>query len=96
MYHRCEDYAMEMQLYSYGKKGYIMPEILLDYRMDKNGYNKRKLKDRIIEMKVRCIYFYKMKIPFYKYYYALKPILLMIIPKKIMMKYHQKKFKKED
>lgn len=96
LFHRCEDYAMVMEMYSNGKKGYIMPEILLNYRMDKNGYNKRKFKDRLIEVKVKWIYFRKMKIPVYKYFYIFKPLLLIIIPKKLIMKYHQKKFKKED
>lgn len=96
LFHRCEDYAMIMELYSNGKKGYIMSEILLDYRMDKTGYKKRKMKDRLIEVKVRWIYFRKMNIPFYQYFYVLKPILLMIIPRKMVMNYHQNKFKKED
>lgn len=96
LFHRCEDYAMVMELYSNGKKGYIMPDVLLNYRMDKNGYKKRKAKDRLIEVKVRWIYFRKMRIPIYKYLYIIKPLLLIILPKRLVMKYHQKKFKKEE
>lgn len=95
LFHRCEDYAMVMKMYSNGKKGYIMPEILLDYRMDKNGYNKRKIKDRFIECKVRKEFFKQMDIPWYRRYYIWKPILVAIIPKKAMICYHKNKFKKE-
>ena len=95
LFHRCEDYAMVMKMYSNGKKGYIMPEILLNYRMDKNGYNKRKMKDRFIECRVRKAFFKQMNIPWYKRYYIWKPILAVLIPKKIMIRYHQMKFKKE-
>lgn len=95
LFHRCEDYAMVMKMYSMGKKGYIMPEILLDYRMDKNGYNKRKIKDRFIECKARKTFFKQMGIPWYKRYYIWKPLLVALIPKNVMIRYHQNKFKKE-
>lgn len=36
LYRRCEDYAMAMKMYANGFKGYIMDDILLKYRMDKN------------------------------------------------------------
>lgn len=93
LYNRCEDYAMEMELYSNSYKGYIMDEILMKYRMDSNGYSKKKFKNRITEMQMKKIYFKKLQIPKYKYYYILKPIIVGMIPKAIMKKYyHRSKF----
>lgn len=90
LYNRCEDYAMEMELYSNNYKGFIMEEILMKYRMDDKAYNKRKLKHRVTEMKMKIKYFKKLHIPKYKYYYILKPMIAGFIPKEIMKSYHRK------
>ena len=90
-FRRVEDYAMVMNLYANGYKGYIMNEILIKYRMDKNGYKKKKYKDRITEMKVRLKYFKKMQVSLKSYIYILKPIFVGIIPKFILKKYHTNK-----
>lgn len=74
LYRRCEDYAMELEMYCNGYKGYIMDDILLKYRVI-NNYQKRKLKYRIISVKLRMKYFRKLKIKWYQYFYVIKPIL---------------------
>lgn len=91
LYKRCEDYAMEMELYCNNYKGYIMNEVLMKYRMDVNGYKKKKLKSRVIEAKMKYKYFRKLHISIYKYYYILKPIIAGIVPKCIMEKYQKNK-----
>lgn len=91
LYKRCEDYAMEMELYANGYKGYVMSEVLIKYRMDNSGYKKKKMKDRYIEAKMKLKYFKKLGVPVYKYCYALKSIIAGIIPKEIMKKYQRKK-----
>lgn len=91
LYKRCEDYAMEMELYANGYKGYVMDEVLLNYRMDNAGYKKKKIRHRVTEAKMKLKYFKKLDIPKYKYYYILKPIIAGIIPKIIMKKYQRKK-----
>ena len=90
-YRRTEDYAMVMNLYANGYKGYVMDDVLLKYRMDKNGYKKKKFKYRIIEMKVRFKFFKKMRINFGEYIYVLKPIFVGLIPKFLLKKYHSKR-----
>lgn len=93
LYLRLEDYAMEMEMYANGFKGYIMPDILINYRMNEDGYKKKKYKYRVSESKVKWIYFRKLNIEFYKYIYCLKPILIGIIPNCIIKKL--KNLKKE-
>lgn len=93
LYNRCEDYAMEMELYCNNYKGYIMNEILMKYRMDDNGYKKKKFKFRIIEIKTRLKYFSKMRIRWYNYIYVIKPLVVGIVPKKLLKKYHENKLK---
>lgn len=94
-YNRCEDYAMELNLYANGYKGYIMKEPLLDYRLDDDNYKKKKFKDRLTEVKMKKKYFKLNKVDFLKRIYIYKPILSGIIPSCIMKKYHEKKFEKE-
>lgn len=90
-YRRVEDYAMEMNLYSYGLKGYVMNDTLIKYRMDKNGYKKKKYRYRLTEAKVRYVYYRKMKVDFIYYIYVIKPLIVGLIPKKILENYHRKK-----
>ena len=94
-YTRCEDYAMELQLYANGYKGYIMEEPLLDYRLDNNNYKKKRFKDRLIEVKMKRKYFKLNKISFPKNLYIYKPLVAGIIPSGVMKKYHDRKFGKE-
>ena len=86
LYKRCEDYAMEMNLYSNGYKGYIMNDILMKYRMTQAGFKKKKYKYRIIESKVKYVYFKKLGIKWYKYIYIIKPLIVGLLPKKILSK----------
>lgn len=90
-FNRGQDYAMEMEMYCHGYKGYIMDEVLLKYRQDKNSFKKRKFKDRIAEYKMRKKYFKKLKLPWYRMFYTVKPIVSGIIPKNIMKIYHGNK-----
>lgn len=90
-YRRVEDYAMVLNLYSHGYKGYVMNDIVLKYRMDNNGYKKKKLKNRITSSKVRMKYYPKLKIKWYQYIYVLRPILAGLIPSFVMKKYHSKR-----
>lgn len=90
IYKRAEDYAMAMEMYTHGFKGYIMKDVLIDYRMNADGYKKKKFKYRLVEFKVKYHYFRKMKMKWYYYIYCVKPILVGLIPKKLLQKYHFK------
>lgn len=95
LYRRCQDYAMVMEMYSNGFKGFIMKDILLDYRMDTDGYKKKKFKYRVLESKIRLHYYKKMRIKLFKYVYCLKPIIAGIMPKRLLQKHHKNKFRKK-
>lgn len=94
LYRRCQDYAMTMNMYANGFKGYIMNDILLDYRMDNDGYKKKKIRYRILESKIRFHYYKKLKINIFQYVYCVKPIVAGLIPKRLMQYYQKNKFKK--
>lgn len=90
---RGQDYAMAMAMYANGYKGYVMEDILIDYRMNTAGYKKKKFKYRLLEFKIRWHYFNKLKLKKRYYIYCFKPILVGLIPKNILEKYHNKKGK---
>jgi yveO len=96
LYRRCEDYAMVINMYANGMSGCIMEDILLDYRLDKNNYKKKKTKDRKIECKMKWNELKKLNITFYqRVIYSTKPFIAGIIPKSVMNIYHRKVFKNE-
>ena len=82
---------MAMEMYANGYKGYVMEDILLDYRMNTTGYKKKKFKYRLLEFKIRWHYFRKLKLKFYQYIYCFKPILVGLFPKKMLQTYHKNK-----
>lgn len=82
---------MAMEMYANGYKGYVMGDVLLDYRMNTAGYKKKKFKYRLLEFKIRWHYFRKLKLGFYNYAYCFKPILVGLVPKKILQIYHKNK-----
>ena len=96
LYRRCQDYAMAMNMYANGYKGYIMEDILIDYRMDTDGYKKKKFKYRLLEAKIRFHYYRKLKISILQYVYCIKPIVAGLMPKRLMQHYQKKKFKKNN
>lgn len=85
-YRRCQDYAMEMQMYSIGYKGFIMNEPLLKYRQDLESFKKRKYKARIGEFKIRKYYFKRLRLPWYRFLYEIKPLIVGLIPASVMRK----------
>lgn len=81
---RCEDYAMIMQMIASENKIYVLDEVVLKYRMDKQGYKKKKFKDRFTEIKMKMIYFKKLDANICEYFFAFKPFIAGLIPTKIM------------
>ena len=88
---RVEDYHLWVKMYSKGYKGYNIQEPLYKMRDDKNAQSRRKFKYRINEARLKGIIIKKFKLPFYKYIYCLKPILLGLTPHFIYKKLHRKK-----
>ncbi len=93
-YERNEDYALYLKLYYLGYKGYVLQDVLLNYRQDIKSFERKKYKDRIVEFQVRRKYLKLLKIELPKrFLYTIKPLIVGCIPKKIMYLY--KKIKKE-
>lgn len=82
---RCEDYDLFMDLYSQGYKGYNIQKKLYCYRIVNDPKMKyRPMKYRIDEAKVRFIGYKKMGILLRGFPYIFKPILIGLIPQKIV------------
>lgn len=84
---RAEDYDLFMRAYSLGYIGANINEPLLRYKMNIDDIkNKRRFKHRLEEIVVRYKGYKLMKIPKYKYYYLLRPIIAGLVPARIMYK----------
>ena len=92
---RVEDYHLWFKIYAKGYIGYNIDEVLYKMRDDKDAYKRRNLKNRINETRVRWIGYKMLKIPFYKYIYCLRPILVWMLPEKIYKIFHQKRLREK-
>lgn len=85
---RLEDYDLWLKFY---EKGFILMNIqepLIYFREDKNSYKRKSRRFRITETKIRLDACNRLKIPLLKRFLALKPLFVMLIPKKTLRKYH--------
>lgn len=86
--HRVEDYELFFRIYSKGFKGFNIKEPLIKVHYDEKDYKRRKYKYRIIETRVRLTGYKALKLPLKAYIYILKPLIVGLIPNKLMHKYH--------
>lgn len=89
---REEDTDLWCKMYCAGFKGYITGEILLDYFESRNSMARRKFKYRIAETYIKLKYRKALGVPFYMIPLAFKPILVGLLPKSIIEKYHHHVF----
>ena len=86
---RGQDWDLWFRFVAANYQGFILEEPLLIYHESKTDYKKRTLKTAIMYTQT-ALYGYKLlKIPFYKYIYAFKPIITALIPNKILELYHK-------
>ncbi len=90
---RTEDYDLWFKLYEKNYKGFILKDILLDYYEARDSYKKRKYKYRICEYRLKKHYRKKLNIPIKYFIYAYRPIIVGLLPKDIVIKYHTFKYK---
>ncbi len=89
---RCEDYDLFMRLYCKGLYGCNMEEPLFYYRECRDWYDKRTIRQRIAEMKIRYQGFRKMGILHWNtLIYVGKPVGMMVIPKIIRKRIRNRK-----
>lgn len=82
-YRTTQDYEMWFRAAGKGLKFHNLQEILLKYRMDNNYHKRKSFRYRLYDCKLRLQGFKHINLPFYRYYYALIPIILGVLPHKL-------------
>lgn len=83
---RCEDYELFMRLNKAGYIGYNIQHELFSYREDNLSYHKRKLKNRVAEMKVRYTNFKELGLLSPKgLLYVIRPLISALVPSQIIL-----------
>ncbi|MCA0930927.1 glycosyltransferase [Lutimonas saemankumensis] len=82
-YRTTQDYEMWFRAAGNGMIFCNLSEILLLYRMDNNYHRRKSIRYRLYDCKLRLESFKYLGIPKYKYYYALIPIILGLLPEKV-------------
>lgn len=88
---RVEDYHLWFKMFAAGYKLYMMDECLYMMRDDQNAFHRRTLKSRLNEAYVKSIGFRMIGLPIYYQIYALRPILIGLLPKSIYTWLHKRK-----
>ena len=88
---RVEDYHLWFKLYARGYKGYSIQKELYYVRDDENAARRRTWKNRLNEYYVRKIGYKMLNVKWYKRIYALRPIILGVIPSSLANDLHKKK-----
>lgn len=83
---RAEDYDLFMRMYANGYKMYNIQEPLYMIREDNDAYKRRNYRNRIKEAHVRLIGFKKLKLYPVGIIYVMKPLIVGLIPQKILAK----------
>lgn len=81
---RCEDYDLFMRMYIKGYSGFNLQNLLYMYRIENGNKKKRPMKYRIDEFQIRLTNFPKMQLGLRSYLFAIKPLVLGLIPQKAM------------
>lgn len=90
---RVEDYHLWVKIYNFGYKGMNLNEPLYQMRDDRNAYNRRKFRYRLNETYVRILAIRELKLPVWGYIYALRPLLVGLLPNKIYDILHKSNLK---
>lgn len=90
---RCEDYDLWMRAYIRGFKGYNLENVLLHYYEPRDRYKRQSIKNRLAETYMKLINFYKLGLFPIGIIIAIKPLLLGLVPKKILTIIHRYKLK---
>ena len=90
---RAEDYDLWFRMYEKGYRGHNLQEPLYKMRDDQNAYRRRKFKFALNEAYVRFSGYRRLKLGITAYAYALRPILVSLLPKRMYLLLHQRKRK---
>ena len=92
---RVEDYHLWMKMMEAGFKGKNIQKCLYQMRDDRNAFSRRKFRYRINEAYVRCLAVKHLKLPFYGYIYALRPLAVGMLPPAVYKFLHKKRLGKK-
>lgn len=91
---RAEDYDLWFRMYAAGYWGANLPEHLYKMRDDENAYHRRKFQYSVKEAYVRWNGYRMLKLPWIGRIYAIRPILVGLLPKWLYLPLHRYKLKK--
>lgn len=86
---RMEDYHLWFKIYAAGYKGSNLQEVLYKMRNDKNAYKRRTFRSRLNELYVKSIGYRMLNLPIYYQIFAIRPILVWLLPTKLYMLLHR-------
>ncbi len=89
-YKRAEDLSLWFELVMKGFRLFVIDRVLLNYRVNKEDYSKRKLKTRGGEIKARLHYYHLTKAPVLAYLVIIKSIVSSILPTRIVAFFRRK------
>lgn len=92
-YLRVEDYDLWIKMYAAGYQGMNLTEPLYCMRDDRDAVARRKFRYRINEFFVLCKAIHVLHLPVYGYIYALRPLIVGILPTFIYEFLHKKRLK---
>ena len=92
---RVEDYHLWMKMMEAGFKGKNIQKCLYQMRDDRNAFRRREFRYRINEAYVRCLAVKHLKLPFYGYIYALRPLAVGMLPPAVYKFLHKKRLGKK-
>lgn len=90
---RVEDYHLWVKMYNKGFRGKNIQHVLYQMRDDRNAYKRRKFRYRLNEAYVRLLLIKELKLPFYGVIYALRPIIVGLLPEKLYDLLHKHKLR---
>ena len=88
---RAEDYDLWFRMYENGSKGCNLQQPLYKMRDDENAYHRRKFRYCLNEAYVRFTGYRRLKLPKKTYLYAMRPILVGLLPKRFYLYLHHRK-----
>jgi len=92
---RCEDYDLFMRIYLKGYYAANLQENLYYFCEDEAAIQRRKLLDRLDEVKVRAKYFGKLGLYPKGVFYLVKPVIVGLVPRKLLMQVKDKFYKRK-
>ena len=91
---RVEDYHLWIKMFAKGFRGRNIHMELYRMRDDRNAYNRRKFRFRVNEAYVRLLAVKELKLPLYTAMYALRPIILGLLPQKLYDILHKRNLRR--